>query len=171
MNYKITIKIHCNFRKQTILRLYTFCISNFENLKSTMKKIINLRILRIIAVSIVGISAVGSLFMTLHAGQHNNSILLVVLFVSWVLSPYLALLILNAGSKHWQVLTRETLYYLMILLSIISLISYSGVVIPHGMKPAFIFLVIPLISWMLILIVLPITANRSRRKSMKSDIQ
>jgi len=136
-----------------------------------MKKIINLRILRIIAVSIVGISAVGSLLMTLHAGQHNNSILLVGLFVSWVLSPYLALLILNAGSKHWQVLSRETLYYLMILLSIISLLSYSGILIPHGMKPAFIFLVIPLISWMLILIVLPIAANKSRRKTMKNDKQ
>jgi hypothetical protein len=136
-----------------------------------MKKISTLRILRIIAVTIVAVGAVGSLIMTLHAGQHNNSILLVVLFVSWVLSPYLALLILNAGSKHWQVLTRETLYYLMIFLSVLSLISYSGVLIPQGMKPAFIFLIIPLISWVLMLIILPLAANKSRRKSLKSENQ
>jgi hypothetical protein len=52
----------------------------------------------------------------------------------------------------------------MILLSIGSVVGYSGVLSPAGMKPAFIFLVIPLISWVLIMIIITVTISRARKK-------
>ena len=110
-----------------------------------------------------------SLGLMLHAGRNNKSVLLVVLFVVWVLSPFLALMVANAVSKRWLVLTRITLYSLMLVLTPGSLVCYSGLWSPPGTKPAFVFLVVPLISWLLIVIVIPIAASRSRKLSRKSD--
>jgi uncharacterized membrane protein len=57
----------------------------------------------------------------------------------------------------------------MLFLTLGSLVSYSGVLSPPGTKPAFVFLVVPLISWLLMAIVIPITASLSRRLSRRSD--
>jgi hypothetical protein len=111
----------------------------------------------------------GSLSLMLLTGRNNDSVLLLVLFVTWVLSPFIALLVAIVVSKRWSVLTRVTLYSLMFVLTPGSLVSYSGTLSPPGAKPAFVFLVVPLISWLLIAIVIPITASLSRRLLRWSD--
>ncbi len=120
--------------------------------------------LKIIALIAVLIGAVGSLVLMFNAGRNQNSILLIALFTIWVLSPFIALLVTNAISKSWPILTRRTLYFLMLFITLGSLVSYSGALSPPGTKPAFVFLVVPLISWLLMAIVIPITASLSRRQ-------
>ena len=130
-----------------------------------MKQVPKNTLLRTIAVVVVLAGAVGSLVMTLQAGHKNSSVLLVVLFASWVLSPFIAFLITNVMSRLWNDLNRKTLYYIMIFLPVVSLVSYSGAISPPGMKPAFIFLVVPFISWLFLGIFILIAVSQSRKKN------
>jgi hypothetical protein len=120
--------------------------------------------LRIIALVVFAIGWIVSLGFTLHAGHNNRSVFLVILFLGWVSSPFLGQLVAASLSRHRPVVTRKAFYILMILLSIGSVVGYSGVLSPAGMKPAFIFLVIPLISWVLIMIIITVTISRARKK-------
>jgi hypothetical protein len=124
-----------------------------------MKKIFTLSLLRIIALVVVVAGAGISLALVLRAGRHNHSVLLPVLFVGWVLSPFMGLLVANVVSKRWPVNIRVVLYSLMLFLTVGSLVSYAGVLNPSGAKLTGIFLVVPLLSWLLILIVISIAKN------------
>src|SRR5665811_730866 len=119
-----------------------------------MKKIFDLNFLRTIALIVMLVGAIGSLGIMFSAGRNQNSVILITLFTVWVLSPFVGLLIANKISKRWTVLTRVTLYWLMIVLTLGSLISYSGAFSQVGTKPAFKFLVVPLILWILIVTVI-----------------
>jgi hypothetical protein len=105
---------------------------------------------------------VGSISLVLYKGRNNESVLLIALFVAWVLSPFIALLMADKVSKRWTDFTRKTLYILMLALTILSLLSYSGVLSPTETKTAFVFLVVPLISWVLIVILLLIARSQSK---------
>lgn len=109
--------------------------------------------LRTISLSIAIIGIMGSLVLMTHAGRHNQSILLILLFTGWVSSPFLVLLI-TYFSNHWPDSRRVHLYVLMIIIAIGSLIVYSGAFGINGPHPAFVFMIIPLISWVLIGILL-----------------
>jgi hypothetical protein len=135
-----------------------------------MKKIPALKHFRTIALIVVLAGAAGSLGLVLHTGRNNNSVLLLSLFVAWVLSPFIVLLVINAIAKRWPAFTRATHYCLMLVVAFGSLISYSGVLSPPGTKPAFVFLVVPLVSWLLMVIVIPMAALLSRRLSRRSTI-
>jgi hypothetical protein len=131
----------------------------------TAKEIRTLRLLRIIALLVALSGAGGSLGFVVHAGRNNKSVLLIVFFIIWVLSPFVALLIANTISMRWTVHIRKTLYGLTIFLTLGSLIFYSGLWSPPGTRPAFVFLVVPLLSWIL----MAIAASRARRLSRKPD--
>ena len=132
-----------------------------------MKRFLTLRIIRTIALVVVLIGAVCSLGLMFHAGRHTP-VLLLVLFVGWVLSPYIGLLIINKISKLWSVPVRVIIYCLMLILTLVSLISYSGALTPPGTRPASIFLIVPLTSWFIILIVIPIVRRLSRNNTNKT---
>ena len=125
--------------------------------------------LRTFAVVIVLIGAVVSLGLTLYVGQNNQSILLIVLFSVWVLSPFTALLVANSISTRWLVRTRLTLYRLMLVISFGSLVSYCFTLNPAITKHAVIFLIVPLISWLLLVIIIPIAASLSRKQLDEND--
>jgi hypothetical protein len=57
---------------------------------------------------------------------------------------------------------------LMLFLSLGSLAAYSGTFSQPTTRPAFMFLVIPLISWLLMMIVIPITRRMSRNNVRQS---
>jgi len=110
--------------------------------------------------------AAGSVGLMLHAGRNNPSRLLLVLFAVWVLSPFLALVLANMVSKRWSVVTRATLYTAMLVLTVGSLAIYGDIALgPPRPKPAFVFVVVPPASWLLIGIVLSTAALVSRRPS------
>jgi hypothetical protein len=134
-----------------------------------LKKTIPLNLLRIIALAFVVAGAMASLGLMLHAGRNNKSILLVLLFAAWVLSPFVGLLVANLAAKRWSRTVCIALYCLMIVLTLGSLVGYSGALSPPGSKPAGVFLIVPLLSWLLIAIVIPVAASRSRRLSRKND--
>ncbi len=114
--------------------------------------------------------AVGSVGLMLHAGHRNPSRLLLVLFALWVLSPFIALVLANMISKRWSVLTRATLYTVMLVLTVGSLAIYGDVALgPPRTKAAFVFVVVPLASWLLIALVVPIAALISGRPSRRRD--
>ena len=117
----------------------------------TDKKTSDINLLRTVAITIVLIGAAVSLFFMFNAGRNQKSVLLIVLFTAWVLSSFVGLLILNKISSHWTATTvRGSVLWLMIILTIGSVVAYSGILIPSGTKTAFIFLVAPLASWILI---------------------
>ena len=120
--------------------------------------------LKIFVLIVVLIGAVGSLVLMFHAGRNQRSILLIVLFTGWVLSPYIALLVAYVISKHWSVSSRMALYLLMLFITLGSLICYSGALSISGTKTAFKFLIVPLISWLLMVTVIPITRKISNNK-------
>jgi hypothetical protein len=114
--------------------------------------------------------AVGSVGLMLRAGHRNPSRLLLVLFALWVLSPFIALVLANMVSKRWSVLTQATLYTVMLVLTVGSLAIYGDVALgPPRVKAAFVFVVVPPASWLLIAIVVPIAAIISRRRSRRGD--
>ncbi len=121
------------------------------------------RLLRTTAVIAAVAGATASLGLMLYLGRHNQSIILIGLFAIWVLSPFLGLLIGIVISKRWSELTRVTLYGLMLFLAVGSLIIYVEVALDPPPKLAFPFLVVPLGSWLLIVIVIPIAALMGRR--------
>ena len=124
-----------------------------------------LNILRAVAWIAVVVGAVGSVGLTLGAGR-NTPRLLLVLFVMWVLSPFVALAWANMQSKHWSVLTQMTLYCLTLVITLSSLAIYGGVVSPPtGSAHAFIFVVVPPGSWLLMAIVVPLVTWISRKRS------
>ena len=130
----------------------------------------SLGLLRAAALIAVLVGAVGSVGLMLYVGRRNDSRILLVLFVLWVLSPFMVLVLANVVSKRWSVLTRATLYSAMLVLTLGSLAIYGDVALgPPRPKPAFVFLVVPLASWLLIAIVLPIAAILSGRLSRGGD--
>ena len=125
--------------------------------------------MHITALIVLLIGAAGSLILMFNAGRNQNSILLIILFTGWVLSPFIALLIADVISMRWLIKTRVTIYFLMLFISLVSLLGYSGALNVPGTKPAFKFLIVPVISWVLILIIIPIAVSRSRRKSPENN--
>jgi hypothetical protein len=112
----------------------------------------------------------GSAGLTLYAGRHNASRLLIVLFTLWVLSPFMALAWANMVSKGWPVVTRAALYGLMLALPLGSLAIYGDAALgPPRPKPAFVFLVVPMASALLIAIVIPVAAFLSGRLARRGD--
>jgi len=130
-----------------------------------MKKNFKLSLLRMVALGMVIAGAGGSLVLVLRTGRNNNSVLLISLFVIWVLSPFVALVVAHVISNRWTFISRVTLYSLMIVVTLVSLVSYSGALSPRGTKPAFVFLVVPLLSWILLAVVIWTAKLLSRRSS------
>jgi MFS family permease len=117
-----------------------------------VKKLSNYDLLRVIALIVLFAGAVSSLTLMFNAGRNQNSILLIVLFTGWVLSPFIGLFIAHMISKRWLGKTRLTIYLLIIFIAIAS----------------FKFLVVPLISWVLILIIVPIKRKKYHESNGKN---
>ena len=124
-----------------------------------------LGLLRAVALTAVVAGALGSVGLMLWVGHRNPSRLLILLFVIWDLSPFVGLVLADIVSKRWSVLTRATLYGVMLILTLGSLALYGDVVWRPRPQPAFMFLVVPLGSWLVMTIVVPIAALVSGKLS------
>ena len=118
--------------------------------------------LRVTALLALIVGALGSIYFVMNAGRNNNSFILKGLFLIWILLPFIALAITEAIAKHWSVVGRKTIYWLMIIVTIGSLCGYSGIIHMPNAKNAFIFLVTPLLSLILLLIVILIIRKHTR---------
>ncbi len=105
--------------------------------------------------------AAGSVWFTLQVGRHNRSVILMGMFLVWVLSPFVGLLFANMASSRWNARTRAVLYSLMLFVALGSLAIYGYAAWgPPMAKPAGVFLMVPLASWLLMAIMVPL-ARRS----------
>jgi len=129
-----------------------------------LKKDQQLNILRVVALIAWAIGAGLSVYLTLLAGHRNKSILLVVLFLIWVVSPFVAILVIHAFYRLRAAVIRLTIYSVMVIITAGSLLDYSRVLSPAGAKPAGVFLVVPLLCWILIAIAIPVAVARSRKE-------
>jgi hypothetical protein len=110
--------------------------------------------------------ALGSVAFTLLAGHRNPSRLLIFLFVIWVLSPFVALVFATFISKSWSVLARGTLYSMMLFLSLAFLAVYGRAALgPPRAKTAFVFVVVPPLSFLLTMVAVSTAALLSPRWS------
>lgn len=122
------------------------------------------RLLRVTAL----IGAAGSAGLTLYAGRHNSSRILMALFVFWVLSPFVGLVLAEVVSKRWTILTSPTLLGLVLVIAAGSLAIYGYVALgPPRAHTAFVFVVVPPASWLLIAVAV-IAAIAAGRRSHHS---
>src|SRR5258706_12078670 len=99
----------------------------------------------------------------LREGRHTPRFLL-VLFVIWVLTPFVAIAWAIIVSKRWAALTRATLYWVTIVIAPVSLAIYGRLVSPPAGSPnAFVFVAVPPASCFLLSLVVLIAALISRR--------
>jgi hypothetical protein len=83
-----------------------------------------------------------------------------------VLSPFVGLAVAGIASKRFSVLSGATLACVTLFIALGSLASYGGVVpMPPGSRPAFVFLVVPLVSWLLMVIPVALARRASVRAS------
>jgi len=125
-----------------------------------------LRLLHRVTLVAVAVGAIGSVSFVLRAGQRTPRLLL-VLFIIWVLSPFAVLFWANMVSKRWSVVTQVTLYCVTLIVTLGSLATYGELI---DLKPAksanaFLFVIVPPISWMFMVIVIPMAAFISNRLS------
>jgi len=122
---------------------------------STMAKELNIRnkldLVRSLALGIGTAGALGSLALTLQTGRHYDSVILDLLFSTWVLSPFIILIILCVLSRRWPSRARLSLYIFTMGIPVVSLLFYGRLLSFSEAMPAYVFLVIPLLSWIIIL--------------------
>jgi hypothetical protein len=123
-----------------------------------------LDVLRGVALIAVVLSAVVSFGLMLHVGEYRLN-LLMLLFAVWDLSPFAALAVAGVASKHWPKITRAALYGVMLCVAGESVMVYGRVVWKRPAHPAFAFLVVPLASWTLLIIVVLVAHVISTRNS------
>jgi hypothetical protein len=110
--------------------------------------------------------AIGSVVFTLMVGRHNQSWILMGLFIVWVLAPFIAFGLADRLSRRWSVPTRTALYWITLIVALGSLLIYGTVALgPPRPKPAAVFLMVPLGSWLLALVIVPLVAIISRRRA------
>jgi hypothetical protein len=120
--------------------------------------------LRIAALFVLVAGAVSSLALMLYAGRRNPSHLLIIAFVVWVLSPFVALGWANLQSIRWPRLVRTTLYGVTLALALATVMIYGNVVWhPPKSSAAFVFVVVPPASWLLMSIAVGLAVLIARR--------
>ena len=124
----------------------------------------NERALRRTALLVMLAGALASLALMFYAGRRQSSWILMVLFTGWVLGPYAGLLAADRASRRWSAAARVALYGVMLTSTIGSVAIYALVTLgPPRPKPAFYFLVVPVATWLLAGIVIPMTVRLSKR--------
>lgn len=109
--------------------------------------------------------AVGSLGLLFHASQRRPAPLMII-FVIWVLSPFLALVFLDRILPHRSTITRATLYVVMLAVALGSVAIYAHDALrPPKAQAAFVYVMVPPASWLLGAIVIAGTALLSGRRS------
>ena len=109
--------------------------------------------------------AVGSLGLMLRAGRQTPRFLLVI-FVFWVLSPFVLLVLADRFSTRWSGVTRATLYSVMLLVAVGSVAAYGAdAVWPRRSQAAFVYVIVPPISWLVTAVVIAASALMSRESS------
>jgi hypothetical protein len=122
--------------------------------------------LRSVALIVVAAGTIASEALVIRAGGRSQPVLS-VLFIIWILLPFVALAWANVVSKSWLAPVRISLYFTTIVIALGSLAFYGGVILPRAGSPrAFVFVMGPLASWAVMLIVVPLSTAISRKRKI-----
>lgn len=103
--------------------------------------------------------ALGSLALMLYAGRSNTHLLITIGFIFWVLAPFALLALAERRSGSWTPAMRATLGTLIWLVVIGSLAMYAyRAAVPPRSRGAFLFVIVPPVSVVLILIALAVAS-------------
>ena len=128
---------------------------------------VEMRILSRAALIAVFTSAGISVAFMLNARGAHAGLLLTILIGGWVLTPFTALALAYAASKRWSVHTRATLYTVMLVFALGSLAIYGADAIkPPVAQRAFVFVMVPPVSCLLMAIIIPIGSLISGRSKI-----
>ena len=114
--------------------------------------------------AVTGAAAIAAVGLTLWVGRGGSSLVLMLLFAGWVLGPFVGLLVADKMSRRWSPLTRKTLYIVMLVVALASVAAYLAVAVRQPAQPAFMFLVVPPCSWLLMVIAIGIAAFVSDKR-------
>jgi hypothetical protein len=125
--------------------------------------------LRAVALVALAVGAAGSFALFLRAGQRTPRLLLAGMAI-WVLSPFIVLAWANVIAKRWSSLSRATLYGVILAVTLGSLAVYADDAMGHRRpQAAFVYVLVPPVSWLLMAIALAAAAFSSGRLSRRSD--
>jgi hypothetical protein len=103
-------------------------------------------------------SAAGSLGFLFHASRSRPPLLMLI-FVVWVVTPFAGLMAADSRSSGWPMAARVTLYRLMLLVGLGSLALYGQDALwPRRTQAAFLYLIVPPVSCILIAAALAIAS-------------
>lgn len=111
------------------------------------------------------VGAAGSLALMLYVGRRNASAFLMVLFAGWVVAPFVGLGAAQTAAKAWPAFSRPALDWLTIAIALVSLALYTDVALRPRAQPAAMFLMVPVVSWVLMAIVIPVAQRISRKRT------
>ena len=112
------------------------------------------------------VGAAGSVGLTLYAGRHNDSRILMALFAMWVLVPFIGLAAAAMLSKRWSDRSRAALDVVTLVLTVSSLAIYALVALgPPRTKIAFVFVVVPPTSLLFLAMVVAIIELKREKPS------
>jgi hypothetical protein len=110
------------------------------------------------------IGAAASLILTLYAGRHNHSALLIFLFVVWVFSPYFGLIAADRLATRAKTGVAAAIHAESLVLALFPPVTYAAVaILVPGHTTTFAFLAVPGASWLAIATML-VAARLQRRK-------
>lgn len=118
------------------------------------------------AVALISVAAgiVVSEVLVIREGGRPQLLLTVAFFI-WILLPFVALAWANIASKSWPVFARICLYGTTLLIVLGSVAFYGRMILYRASSPhAFPFVMGPLASWTLMLIVVPAAVAISRKR-------
>ncbi len=120
--------------------------------------------LRLCALIALVIGAAGSLAFWIHAAKHPPP-LLILLFVAWVLSPFVVLGIGHVVAKRWAPSTRTALYWVTLLVTVASIVIYADDAVSHRTAhPAAVYVMVPPASWVVSVVAVGLGAWMAKGK-------
>jgi len=120
--------------------------------------------LRLTALIALVIGAAGSIGLWIHAARHPPP-LIIVLFVVWVLSPFVVLGIGHVVAKRWAPGTQSALYWVTLLVTLGSIVIYADDAVAHRTAhPAFVYVAVPPASWVVSAVAIGLGAWLAKRK-------
>jgi len=115
------------------------------------------------------IGSVGSLALMLYAGRSNTHILITIGFIFWVLAPFALLALAERRSASWAPAMKTTLETMIWIVVLGSLVIYAyRAAVPPRATGAFLFVIVPPVSVVLLLVALVIVSVMSRPSRKES---
>jgi hypothetical protein len=121
-------------------------------------------VLPLLALLIVFAGTAISGVLVLTAGRRNHSIFLRVIFLVWVLLPFISMVVVFLISGQWVLSSQRRACWLVLVLSVCSLFAYIDLPGIAGTRPALVFLVTPAVTdIILILTAISLSKNKFSR--------